>query len=233
MVIIFLVIFYNHYFFVVGNDFLTKFQASLCPSPLLENITLIDTPGVLSGEKQKLGRSYSIIIKLRLLVLDFQEIVRWFAARCDMVILCFDAHKLDISDEFADTIAVLKGNEEKIRIVLNKSDSITQQELMRVYFVFAYKIFITFSFSNFPFPSYGALMWSLGKVLTTPEVSRVHISSFWEKPFQNKTLEALFISERDDLINVLCFKLLLFTFFFFLFKIGFVRTSSFQYNSKT
>ena len=36
-----------------------------------------------------------------------------------------------------------------MRIVLNKSDSIDQQQLMRVY---------------------GALMWSLGKVFKSPEV---------------------------------------------------------------
>lgn len=30
---------------------------------------------------------------------------------------------------------------------------------------------------------YGALMWSLGKVYTTPEVPRVFIGSFWNEPF--------------------------------------------------
>ena len=28
-------------------------------SPLLHHVTLIDTPGVLSGEKQRIGRTYS------------------------------------------------------------------------------------------------------------------------------------------------------------------------------
>lgn len=38
-----------------GTQFLSKFEVSQCPSPVLENITLIDTPGVLSGEKQRVG----------------------------------------------------------------------------------------------------------------------------------------------------------------------------------
>lgn len=32
---------------------------------------------------------------------------------------------------------------------------------------------------------YGALMWSLGKVINTPEVVRVYLGSFWAKPLQN------------------------------------------------
>jgi len=34
-----------------GNGFLTKFEGSLCDADILEKITFIDTPGILSGEK--------------------------------------------------------------------------------------------------------------------------------------------------------------------------------------
>ncbi|KAH3761271.1 hypothetical protein Pelo_6896 [Pelomyxa schiedti] len=47
-----------------------------------------------------------------------------------MIILTFDAHKLDISDEFKRAIDCLKGNDDKVRIVLNKADSVTSQQLM-------------------------------------------------------------------------------------------------------
>jgi predicted GTPase len=89
--------------------------------PVLENITFIDTPGVLSGEKQRIGRSY-----------DFVRVAEWFANKADLILLLFDAHKLDISDEFKRVITGIKEYDEKIRIVLNKSDGVEQQQLMRV-----------------------------------------------------------------------------------------------------
>jgi len=79
------------------------------------------------------------------------------AERVDRIILLFDAHKLDISDEFRRTIHAMRGYDEKIRIVLNKADMVDHQQLMRVY---------------------GALMWSLGKVFNTPEVCHSCLRAF-------------------------------------------------------
>lgn len=41
-----------------GNNFLSKFEGVELPSEILKNITIVDTPGVLSGEKQRIGRDY-------------------------------------------------------------------------------------------------------------------------------------------------------------------------------
>ncbi|KAL7711574.1 EH domain-containing protein [Entamoeba marina] len=152
-----------------GNEFMAKFKGSFSNLPLLEHMTFIDTPGVLSGEKQRIGRSYNFI-----------EVIRWFAERADMIILVFDAHKLDISDEFKNTIEAVKKHSEKMRLVLNKADMISSQQLMRVY---------------------GALMWSLGKVLQTPECLRVYVSSFWDEPFRDGLFTSLFENERNDLMK--------------------------------
>lgn len=132
-----------------GNSFLNRFQCSLVDHPVLKDISIIDTPGILSGEKQRVDRGY-----------DFTGVLEWFAERVDRIILLFDAHKLDISDELRRSIEALKGHDDKIRIILNKADMIDQRQLLRVY---------------------GALMWYLGKVLQTPEVVRVYVGSFWDQ----------------------------------------------------
>lgn len=150
-----------------GMGFLNRFECAECKSPILDKVSFIDTPGVLSGEKQRIGRQY-----------DFAEMVAWFADRCDRILLLFDAHKLDISDEFRMAIEAIRTQDEKIRVVLNKADMPTQR-LMRVY---------------------GALMWSLGKVFNTPEVLRVFVGSFWDGVLANTENAELLACEEKDLL---------------------------------
>ncbi|XP_017558800.1 EH domain-containing protein 4 [Pygocentrus nattereri] len=152
-----------------GNAFLNRFICSQMPNQVLQSISIIDTPGILSGEKQRISRGY-----------DFSEVLRWFGERVDRIILLFDAHKLDISDEFSEAIKAFRGQDDKIRVVLNKADQVDTQQLMRVY---------------------GALMWSLGKVINTPEVVRVYLGSFWAKPLQNTDNRRLFEAEAQDLFR--------------------------------
>lgn len=152
-----------------GNAFLNRFQCSNTNSEVLKGISIVDTPGILSGEKQRTDRGY-----------DFIGVLEWFAERVDRILLLFDAHKLDISDEFRRSIEALRGHDDKIRIVLNKADMVNHQQLMRVY---------------------GALMWSLGKVLGTPEVARVYIGSFWDEPLRFDINRKLFEAEEQDLFS--------------------------------
>ena len=48
---------------------------------------------------------------------------------------------------------------------------------------------------------YGALMWSMGKVMKTPEVLRVYVGSFWDQPLQYEDNAALFKMEESDLMR--------------------------------
>jgi EH domain-containing protein 1 len=153
-----------------GNAFLSRLEG-ICLSncPILKNVTLVDTPGILAGRKQSsLGRNY-----------DYEQVMKWFAERADLIIIMFDAHKLDISDELKKVIELMIPHQDKVRVLLNKADQISTQQLMRVY---------------------GALMWSLGKVMNTPEVCRVYIGSFWGSPLAYKEQALLFQKEQEDLL---------------------------------
>lgn len=154
-----------------GISFLSRFEVAELASPILDNISFIDTPGILSGEKQRVERGYS-----------FEHVVEWFAERADRILLLFDGNKLDISDELKRVIECLKAHDDKIRIVLNKADMVDPQQLMRVY---------------------GALMWSLGKVIRSPEVLRVYLGSFWDHPLNavGASNADLFKSEQSDLLH--------------------------------
>mmetsp|Transcript_7815 Transcript_7815/g.11550 ORF Transcript_7815/g.11550 Transcript_7815/m.11550 type:complete len:430 (-) Transcript_7815:2098-3387(-) len=152
-----------------GNNFLTRFEGSqVKDSQLLKSLTIIDTPGVLSGVKQTQGRAYK-----------YEDVLDWFAERSDMIILLFDVQKLDISDEMGALIKNIQRHADKIRVVLNKADSISHQNLLKVY---------------------GALLWSLGRVITTPEVTRVYIGSFWRIPLKNEETRSLMEQEMTDLL---------------------------------
>lgn len=152
-----------------GSAFLNHFVGSSSASSLLKRITFIDTPGVLSGEKQRIKRPY-----------DFAQVAKWFADRSDLILLLFDAHKLDISDEFKNVIdTITKYNDDKIRCVLNKADAVTREQLVRVY---------------------GSLMWSMGKIFDSPEVIRVYTGSYWNGALINHDFEQMF--DRDEQLLV-------------------------------
>eukprot|EP00903_Cladosiphon_okamuranus_P017082 g15741.t1 len=154
-----------------GTGFLNKLDAAISTSPFLENMTLVDTPGVLSGEMQRHQRAYS-----------FADVARWFADRSDMILILFDAHRLDVSDELLEILMRLKDHQRSIRIVLNKADQVDKAKLRRVY---------------------GALMWSMGKVFDNPEVVRVYVGSFWDEPLRHSAHERLFKADQEALTREL------------------------------
>lgn len=150
-----------------GGAFLSNFQALVEPVELLRDMSIIDTPGVLAGSKQT-SREY-----------DFAEVCRWMAERSDLILLMFDAHNLDPSDELKGVMQVLRPHRDRVRCVLNKADQIDAENLVRVY---------------------GALLWNVGQILRTPEVSRVYISSFWDRPYEYDYHKRLFDEDKENLL---------------------------------
>ena len=57
-----------------GTSFLNKLAGVECNCELLRHVSLIDTPGVLSGSDMGFRRGY-----------DYPAVVEWFAKRADMV----------------------------------------------------------------------------------------------------------------------------------------------------
>ncbi|CAE7810452.1 Ehd1 [Symbiodinium sp. CCMP2592] len=154
-----------------GSRFLERFEGALMPEeevPVLSCLSFVDTPGVLSGDKQRVGRSY-----------DFEGVMGWFAENADLVIVLFDPNKLDISDEFRRCLEALsKKSESKIRFVLNKAEKLDRFELARVF---------------------GALMWSLSKVINSPEMPHVFLSPASNQLDLSKEALAFFQSEGERL----------------------------------
>lgn len=60
-----------------GNNFLSRLEGVEADSPILRNVTLIDTPGILSGQKQR-SRNY-----------DYESVMKWFGERADVSFDCF------------------------------------------------------------------------------------------------------------------------------------------------
>ncbi len=147
------------------------FKASTLPNPVLRSITLVDTPGIQAGREKSMGRGY-----------DFEGVCSWFAEEADMIILFFDVNKLTISDELKRVIESIQKHHRKLFVVLNKADTTTTPELIRVY---------------------GGLMWGLGKTINRPEVTRVYIGSFWDEPFKHDENRKLFEKHREELIGAI------------------------------
>ncbi|KFM76594.1 Sarcalumenin, partial [Stegodyphus mimosarum] len=119
-----------------GQNFLERLKSYRIPNDILKLVNFVDTPGVIENRKQQ-ERGY-----------PFGNICRWFIDRSDLIILVFDPAKLDVGTELEQLFKQMKGSEAKVRIVLNKADSVTSQELLRVY---------------------GSLYWSLSPLINVTE----------------------------------------------------------------
>ncbi|TVR08476.1 MAG: GTPase [Planctomycetota bacterium] len=114
------------------------------PANLLQHVRLIDSPGMIDSGNSQAKRPY-----------DFPQVVKYFAAQADLVLLFFDPEKPGTTGE---TIAILTealtGIDHKLRIVMNKMDLF---EGMR-------------DFAR----TYGALCWNLSRNLPTKDLPHIY-----------------------------------------------------------
>ncbi|XP_037113801.1 EH domain-containing protein 2-like isoform X4 [Syngnathus acus] len=151
-----------------GQGFLERLVGFEMPHKLLERVTIVDTPGIIENRKQQ-ERGY-----------PYNEVCQWFIDRADLIFLVFDPTKLDVGGELEMLFRQMKGRESQIRIILNKADSLTTQDLMRVY---------------------GALFWSMAPLINATEPPRVYVSSFWTQDYAVDTSRELFMKEETSLLE--------------------------------
>ncbi|KAG1656643.1 hypothetical protein FOA52_008867, partial [Chlamydomonas sp. UWO 241] len=140
----------------LGPGFLASLEGTACAVPLLEDITLIDSPGLLAnGDKPRRAGASGAAADAYVM----SEAVGWFAERAELVLLCFDPHRTDISDELRLMLRVLRPLLDKVRLVLNKCSELEHPKLAR---------------------TVGGIMWSLGRAFRSdgPEPCRLYLTSF-------------------------------------------------------
>ncbi len=108
-----------------GQRFIAHFRLKKINSPFLENLAIIDTPGMLDSITER-DRGY-----------DYQEIIGNFAQMADLVLVLFDPHKAGTVREthtsLRDTLPA-KTFEDRVLFVLNRIDEcVSLIDLLQVY----------------------------------------------------------------------------------------------------
>jgi EH domain-containing protein 1 len=159
-----------------GENFLQRFRGSYVSNTeseatdILDDVIIVDTPGTLDGSSD---RNY-----------NFAEAMGWFARRSALIIIFFDVNKMGVSTEMKSVLDNIQGNEEKIRIVFNKADTVDERDMAG---------------------SLAGLRHNLAKSMPTPEVPEVYVTSLdsLEDSYktENKTFVEWFSKDKVKLVE--------------------------------
>merc|ERR1711899_628203 len=153
-----------------GQEFLKKLRGKKMPNKLLERATFAEIPGVLeTGTIRKIDRRY-----------PFNDACQWFIDHADLIVLVYDYAKLDIGPETEALLDQLKGRESQVRIVLNKADEITAEELLRIQ---------------------GNLVWNVSPLMASLEPPTLYAGSFWSHPYKTRAPKRLLKSQEMSLLK--------------------------------
>ena len=130
-----------------GESLTSHFSMKLVYSPVLENIAIIDTPGMLDSVTEK-DRGY-----------DYLGVIGELARLSDLIVLMFDPHKAGTIKETYQVIrSTLPGSagEDRVRYVLNRIDECDNiTDLLR---------------------AYGTLCWNLSQMTGRKDLPRIYLT---------------------------------------------------------
>ncbi len=128
----------------LGPTFLQRLRVKVRNRPLLKNVTLIDSPGMVDAVQGGKNRDY-----------DFISAVRQVAEIADLVLFMFDPEKPGTTGETVGALSqCLAGMEFKLRILMNKCDTFDSM----------------YDFAR----AYGTLCWNLAHVLRTKDLPTIY-----------------------------------------------------------
>ncbi|MFP4347428.1 MAG: dynamin family protein [Thermodesulfobacteriota bacterium] len=130
-----------------GQRFASHFRLKKVNSPILKDLAIIDTPGMLDSVTER-DRGY-----------DYQEILGDLAQKADMVMVLFDAHKAGTVQEayksIRETLAT-HTSEDRVLFVLNRIDECNSlDDLLRVF---------------------GTLCWNLSQTTGRKDIPPIHLT---------------------------------------------------------
>jgi len=130
-----------------GQRFAAHFRLKKVNSPFLQNLALIDTPGMLDSITEQ-DRGY-----------DYQEVIGDLAQLADLVLVLFDPHKAGTVREshtsLRETVST-RTYEDRVLFVLNRIDECTSlSDLLQVY---------------------GTLCWNLSQITGRKDIPTIHLT---------------------------------------------------------
>ncbi|RNF26438.1 uncharacterized protein Tco025E_01279 [Trypanosoma conorhini] len=154
-----------------GMHFVHRFKVKTRQLPTTSRVPrglmIVDTPGMIDTPIHVKDRT-SLEGQLR--GYDFLATTRWFASRCDVILLVFDPANPGTTGETLDVLTKsLAGFEHKFLLVMNKVDMFDKAT----------------DFGR----SYGALCWNLSKVMTMKDIPRIYTTFIPVKTAATEELE--------------------------------------------
>ena len=152
-----------------GEQLLAHFRLKYVDSPLLENLVIVDSPGMMDSVTEK-GRGY-----------DFLGVIGDFTKLADLIVLMFDPHKAGTIKETYSTIRnTLPGTsgEDRIAFVMSRIDDCDNlADLVR---------------------SYGTLCWNLSQMTGRKDIPRIYLTYSTSATNKPESLE-VWMDERKEL----------------------------------